>query len=194
MKSSYVIHLKVGTNFFEHIFNICSRFENIRRTYIWTGLKNIRKLVRLKINLKTNKQLEWKEQLVWFTTVNLFIFTFGMFLHNAQPVFTCSKSALKTSKQCVKYVNSKNAFIIVTEAVLVSLLLTLNRFHIYFTDFNAGWIGFKTSPKDFMSSKILYIQWIRHESSSVKFSCTKYVWLITCNDVTYWNLITFCLN
>ena len=106
MKSSYVIHLKVGTNFFEHIFNICPRFENIRRTYIRTGLKNIRKLVRLKINLKTNKQLEWKEQPLWFTTVNLFIFTFGMFLHNAQPVFTCSKSALKTSKQCVKYVQS----------------------------------------------------------------------------------------
>ena len=46
-----------------------------------------------------------------------------------QPVFCCSKSAMKTSKQCAKSVQSSHLKNVI-DIVLLSLQLTLNRFHI----------------------------------------------------------------
>ena len=48
-----------------------------------------------------------------------------------QPAFTCSNSTIETPEQCVKSVQSyqlKHQSDVI-DVVLVSLLLTLNRFH-----------------------------------------------------------------
>ena len=57
-----------------------------------------------------------------------------------KPVFTCSVSTMETPEQCVKPVNSQRyRHQNVIDVVLVSLLLTLNKFHRFFWCFHC-WI------------------------------------------------------
>ena len=51
---------------------------------------------------------------------------------DTQPAFTCSKSVIKTPRQCVQSVNIRTT----PDVLLVSLLLNLNKFHALFCCFH----------------------------------------------------------
>ena len=67
-----------------------------------------------------------------------------------QPTFTCSKSTTETTKQCVKSVQNSKLTIKTQERrpwrALVSLLLTLNRFHTLFWCFHCWLWASKCCP------------------------------------------------